>query len=195
MGLFGIKRSRYQKKRLYHTLVIICVGCLFALVVTLFQPFSSINQWLSDQLFTSEPPSTNIVIGGIDDDTLATYGRWAEWTRSHHVQAIRNLSEAGAKVVGFDLLFTDSSPDDQVLADAMKEADNIVLPVVGTNPLPATGAEIDYEDILSPVKILEEASVNIGHANVVPDRDGTVRDLPLVIADIEGQDYLYRYRY
>ena len=189
MRLLGIKRSRYQTKRLYHTLVLVGIGCLFALIIALFQPFSSINQWLSDQLFASEPPSTNIVIVGIDDDTLATYGRWAEWPRSRHIQAIDSLSEAGAKVIGFDVLFTDTSPDDQVLATAMGEAGNVVLPVVGTNPLPATGAEVVYEHILSPVNLLEEASVSIGHANIVPDPDGTVRKLPLIVEDIAGRTY------
>ncbi len=183
------RRSRGQTKRLYHTLVLLGVGCFFTLLVTLGQPFFSINQWLSDQLFIPESPSPNIVIAGIDDDTLETYGRWAEWPRSLHVQAINNLSEAGAKVIGFDVLFADSSPDDHILAAAMESANNVVLPAVGTEPLPLAKSEIIYSRFLLPVAPLEQACINIGHANVVPDTDGTVRRLPLVVKDSAGQTY------
>ena len=95
------------------------MGCLFTLVALLVQPFYSVNLWLSDQLFTSQPPSPNIVIAGIDDDTLDTYGRWAEWPRSLHAQAIDNLNQAGAKVIGFDVIFADSSSDDELLLPAI----------------------------------------------------------------------------
>ncbi|GAG94770.1 unnamed protein product, partial [marine sediment metagenome] len=107
------------------------MGCLFILAALLVQPFYSINLWLSDQLFTSQPPSAVIVIAGIDDNTLDTYGRWAEWPRSLHAQAIDNLSQAGAQVIGFDVIFADSSSDDELLATAMAEADNVVLAAVG----------------------------------------------------------------
>jgi adenylate cyclase len=185
----GGKRSRRQTKRVYHTLLLLGVGCFFTLFVTLVQPFSSINHWLSDQLFIPESPSPNIVIAGIDDATLETYGRWAEWPRSLHVQAINNLSEAGAKVIGFDVLFADSSPDDQTLAAAMESANNVVLALVGTERLPAAQSEITYAHFLFPIAPLEQASINIGHANIVPDPDGTVRTLPLVVKDSAEQSY------
>jgi CHASE2 domain-containing sensor protein len=108
------KRSRRQRKRLYHTLALVGIGCFFTLIAVLVQPFYSVNLWFSDQLFTPEPPSHNIVIAGIDDETLEAYGRWSEWPRSLHAQAINNLSEAGVRVIGFDIIFADISPDDQL---------------------------------------------------------------------------------
>ena len=183
------KKTRRQTKRLYHTLVLLAVGCLFTLFVILVQPFSSINRWLSDQLFISELPSSNIVIAGIDDDTLESFGRWAEWPRSLHVQAIDNLSEAGAKVIGFDILFADTSPDDQILATAIEQAGNVVLPVVGVDPLPMVASQVVYGRVLSPVVPLEQACINTGHANIIPDSDGTARRLPLVVWDSTGQVY------
>ncbi len=117
----------------------------------LVQPFYSINLWFSDQLFTSEPPSPNIVIAGIDDKTLETYGRWADWPRSLHAQAIDNLSQAGAKVIGFDVIFADSSPDDEMLATAMAKADNVVLAAVGTQLVSQARAEITYDNFLLPI--------------------------------------------
>ncbi|MGB6872896.1 MAG: adenylate/guanylate cyclase domain-containing protein [Dehalococcoidia bacterium] len=155
----------------------------------LVQPFYSINLWVSDQLFISEPPSLNIVIAGIDDNTLETYGLWAEWPRSLHAQAIDNLSQAGAKVIGFDVIFTDSSPDDEMLATAMAKADNVVLAAVGTQPVSRASPEITYDNFLLPTSSLEQAASNIGHANVVPDGDGTVRRLPLIVKSSSGQVY------
>ena len=155
----------------------------------LVQPFHSIDLWFSDQLFTSEPPSPNIVIAGIDDKTLEAYGRWAEWPRSLHAQAIDNLSQAGAKVIGFDAICTDSSTDDEMLATAMAEADNTVLAAVGTQPISEARAEITYDNFLLPIASLEQAASNIGHANVVPDGDGRVRRLPLIVKSSSGQVY------
>jgi len=181
--------TRRQRKRLYHVLVLIGVGCLFTLVALLVQPFYSVNLWVSDQLFISEPPSPNIVIAGIDDDTLEAYGLWAEWPRSLHAQAIDNLSQAGAKVIGFDVIFADASADDEMLATAIAEADNVVLAAVGTQPASQSGPEITYDDFLLPVAPLEQAASSIGHANVVPDGDGTVRRLPLIVKSSSGQIY------
>jgi adenylate cyclase len=181
--------TRRQRKRFFHTLVLIGVGCLFTLMAVLVQPFYSINLWFSDQLFLPEPPSANIVIAGIDDSTLETYGRWAEWPRSLHAQAIDNLSEAGAKVIGFDVVFTDSSADDEMLAIAMAQADNVVLAAVGTQLATQGQGEITYDNFLLPIASLEQAASGIGHANVIPDGDGTVRRLPLIVKSKSGQIY------
>ena len=183
------KSGRQQTRLPCYTFVLLGVGCIFALFFILVQPFYGINLWLSDQLFVSEPPSSNIVIVGIDDDTFKTYGIRTSWPRSLHVQAINNLSSAGAKVIGFDILFADSSSDDEVLAAAMKSAGNIVLPLVGSEYQPSSDPKITYSHILSPVSLLDQASINTGHANISPDPDGTVRHLPLVIKDSSGQTY------
>ncbi len=183
------KGNRRQPRPLYHTLILLGAGCLFILFLALVQPFYSLNLWLSDQLFVPEPPSPNIVIVGIDDETLETHGRWASWPRRLHTQAIDNLVKAKAKVIGFDILFASGTSDDEMLAAAMKSAGNLVLPLVGTQPQPSTGPMITYTNILSPVSTLEEASTNLGHGNILPDSDGTVRRLPLVIRDGNGQLY------
>ena len=165
------------------------MGGLFTLLAFFVQPLYSINLWFSDQLFTSEPPSPNIVIAGIDDSTFEDYGRWADWPRSLHAQAIDNLSQAGAKVIGFDVIFTDTSPDDDMLAAAMAEADNVVLATVGTQLVSHAGAEIIYDEFLLPTAPLEQAASSVGHANVIPDGDGTVRRIPIIVDSNSGQVY------
>lgn len=180
------KRNRHKTKILYHTLALLGVGCLFSLFVVLVQPFDSINLWLSDQLFTSESPSPNVAIAGIDDDTLGTFGKWSEWPRRLHAQAIDNLSKAGAKVIGYDVLFVDDSTDDQVLAAAMANASNVVLAAAGTELMPDIDSELAYGGFLFPTPPLEQASNGIGHANLELDHDGKVRRLPLLVRDDLG---------
>jgi adenylate cyclase len=99
------------------------------------------------------------------------------------------LSQAEAKVIGFDVIFADSSPDDEMLATAMAEADSVVLAAVGTQPVSRAGTEITYDNFLLPIASLEQAASNIGHANVIPDGDGTVRRLPLILKSSAGQVY------
>ena len=179
-----------QPKRLrYHTLALLGIGCIFIVLLLLVQPFYSMNLKLTDQFFISRLPSPNIVIVGMDDDTFATYGVLASWPRSLYVQAIDNLSNAGAKVIGLDVLFSDVSPDDEVLAAAMTRAGDIVLPLAGTEYQPSNDPKVTYAHILSPLPRLRQASNSVGHANMLPDRDGVVRQLPLVIRDSSGQTY------
>jgi adenylate cyclase len=186
---FTSKISRRRYHRLLHTGIVIGVGCLFILLAITIQPFARIDLFLTDQLFAPETPSPNIVIVGIDDATLKTHGRWAEWKRSLHAEAIKNLSDAGAKVIGFDILFADTSDDDPVLAQAIEDAGNVILSSVGVDPLTPVQSTLTYDYILQPASLLEQSSYGTGHANIAPDGDGVVRKLPLIIRDSAGNSY------
>jgi adenylate cyclase len=186
---FSIKISRRRKRLLIQSGIVTATGCLFTLLAIFIQPFTSINWWLSDQLFVPEPSSPNIVIAGVDDATLNTYGKWSEWPRKLHAQAIDNLSKAGAGVIGFDILFADVSADDHVMAEAIKNAGNVVLPVVGVDALPTRKGVITYEQFLLPTEQLQEPSNSQGHANMLVDGDGIVRRVPMIANDTSGKTY------
>jgi adenylate cyclase len=181
--------NRRQRKLWYHTITLAAVGLLFTGLTVAVQPFSFLQLWLSDQLFMAEPPSPNIVIIGIDDETLQTYGKWSDWSRELHAEALASLADAGAKVIAFDVLFADSSPDDEILAAIVEAAGNVVLPVAGTRVSGETGGGLVYDSFLVPVSPLREVARSTGHVNIIPDRDGKVRSLPLVIKDTAGQPY------
>jgi adenylate cyclase len=181
--------NRRRSKLRSHIQALFGVGLLFIIFTSLVQPFSSVQLWLSDQLFMAEPPSPNIVVVGIDDATLQSYGKWSDWSRNLHAQAIDNLKAAGAKVIGFDIIFTDVSSDDASMAAAITNAGNVVLPVVGSQTLPPIDNEITYDHFLLPVPAFWEAIRATGHANIIPDRDGKVRRVPLVVRDSAGDTY------
>jgi adenylate cyclase len=183
------KQSRQQSKRLYHTLVLLGVGLIFIILTILFKPFNSVQLWMSDQLFTAEMPSPNIAVVGIDDKTLQEYGKWSDWPRRLHAQALDNLAEAGARVIGFDILFPDSSSDDLIFATAIENAGKVVLSIAGSQPLPVAGGKEIYNNILMPVSSLSSVCRATGHVNIIPDRDSKVRRLPLVIQDAAGTIY------
>jgi len=186
-------RTRTGRRRRNHILIALGAGLSFALIAVFLQPFATIEWRLSDQLFLPASPSPNIVIAAIDDESLATYGRWEGWPRSLHAQAIENLSQAEAMVIGFDVIFSEESADDPILAQAMTEAGNVVtvvaLPADGTQPVSPLDSELTYQRFLFPTENISAASAAIGHTNTPPDGDGVIRSLPLVVSDSAGERY------
>ena len=104
--------GRSQRRLLIHSTIVFSVGSIFALLFAIFEPFAGINWRLNDQLFLPGEISPNIVVVAIDDESLAKYGKWSEWPRYLHAQAIQNLSQAKARVIAMDILFSDTSADD-----------------------------------------------------------------------------------
>ncbi|MGE5577329.1 MAG: CHASE2 domain-containing protein [Syntrophothermus sp.] len=134
------------------------------------------------------PPE--VVIVAIDDASLVKLGRWP-WPRSLHARLLDRLREAGARAVGFDLLFDEPSPDqneDQMLATAISRAGKVILPVnvqlVARRKPGWRQAASGRTEVFSvskeerPVPLLARAARGLGHIEVIPDSDGVVRRLP-----------------
>jgi adenylate cyclase len=156
--------------------------------------FKSGGRYLGDErvqrLLGAAPVTSRIVIVAIDDRSLEQLGTWHSWPRRYYAQVLRYLHAAGARAIGVDLLFAEPSPDDNELAAAMAAAGAVVQPVIGRagagQRLSASGL-ISYPVLLAPQQDLAAAS-QLGHANVLPDIDGTVRRVPLVL-EIQGRPY------
>lgn len=106
---------------------------------------------------------------------MSQLGKMSDWPRSHYAVVTRQLSEAGARVIAFDLLFSESAEGDDEFATQIALAGNVVLPVVETSSLdgassPDTGGTIATFE--TPLPSLAQEAVAIGHANVFPDSDG-----------------------
>jgi adenylate cyclase len=170
-------------------LIALGIGVAFALITFFVQPFSSIQYRLSDMLFVPRNPSPNIVIAAIDDETLAQYGRWGEWPRTLHAQAIENLDNAKAMAIGYDVLFASETANDSILAQAMADAGNVVIAVAGQQQISSPQPGVTFQNVIRPAAILENASAATGHVSVLIGEGGIVRELPLVIMDAEGESY------
>jgi adenylate cyclase len=69
-----------------------------------------------------EPPSTNIVVILVDDESLAKLGRWP-LSRRLFAKAVQLLDHAGARVIAFDLLFAEpEKPVPDQVRDVAREA-------------------------------------------------------------------------
>lgn len=131
-----------------------------------------------------------VAIVAVDDRSLEELGRFGNWPRSLYTRLLDYLRQAQARVVAFDILFSEPSPDDALLQEAMRRAGNVVQPVVGTPNSPnrtRRGDPVEFERFLKPLPGFIGASVALGHANFLPGEDGSVRVAPLVVRS-QGED-------
>jgi len=118
--------------------------------------------------------SADIVVVTIDDRSLEALGRWP-WSRDLHARMIDRLDSAGARAVAYDILFAERSPSDAALASALSRAGNVYLPLA-VDPLGRDGRPVE---VIGSTAELRAAAAGVGHVNLVPDKDGVVRRLPL----------------
>jgi adenylate cyclase len=171
--------------------IAIGIALVFSLI-SLFDIFHGTRLQLSDKLFQgtavnkSPEPVDDIVIVGIDDKSLEQLGYLTSWPRTYYAQVIDALASAGARVIAFDMLFSEPTPDDEALAASMNNAGNVIIPFVYNVMPPGTGSEgrdFTITDTIRPLPVIEESAAAIGHAVVFPDDDGIIRRLPVMITN------------
>jgi len=146
--------------------------CAFALLLVasdVLQRWDGVLYDAQTKLARLEAPA-QVVLVDIDDDSIARLGRWP-WPRELHARAIERLTDAGAAVIGLDILFSERDPvdpaGDRRLADAIAAHGAVVLPVA---PAGAPGRTL-VETL--PMPSLGPAA--LGHVDVELEADGIVR--------------------
>jgi len=184
---------RPKRKRFVVGLVIaLSIGGMFC-AAFLLNLFSGSELRSRDLLFVApehqngQPDMVRLI--AIDDQSLAELGNLSLWPRSYYAELIDILVKAKARVIVFDVLFAEPAPGDEELARAIKDAGNVVLPIVeSATSNNSTVSETAWSvDFVRPLSIFEENAA-IGHASVLPDGDGGVRRLPIVIRSGEGYE-------
>lgn len=98
------------------TLTFATIGMAVALFVIAPAPMEEIElNWL-DLRFRARGqiiPGPAVVLAAIDEKSLAAEGRWP-WPRSRIAALVEALSRGGAKVIGFDILFSESEDDSRL---------------------------------------------------------------------------------
>jgi len=191
MGMVWLSKRRCF---LAGVLIAAAIGAAFCLAFH-FNLLHGMQLYSSDFLFSAanlhaggEAEENNIVIVAIDDKSLEELGHLSSWQRSYHANLIDKLSKAGARIVVFDVLFSEPASGDEKLAASIKNSENVILPLVYTSTLheySATGESITFGNVIKPLETFEENAIAVGHANVVPDQDGVVRRLPLAVSGSE----------
>ncbi len=197
-------------------------GIFIGLSITIFvavlmllklSPLETFEEKLYDYRFkirgTIKPPDT-VVIAAIDEKSIERLGRWP-WSRDKIARLVEKLNEAGAEIIVFDVIFSESERNDAMLGKAIKDAGNVILPIafdfekesaiqdkefllrasfysVSNHEMFDKYNPITAKSILMPVSELIREAITLGHINMFPDSDGTLRWESLVIA---YNGYLY----
>jgi len=107
-------------------------------------------------------PSQEIILIGVDEESLDALGAWP-FPRKHHAELLKSLSQA--KAIGFDILFSEATEQDELFSTAIKSSPPVIL-----------AAAHNYQSrVLYPVPSLSGYS-DIGHIEIILSRDGIVRE-------------------
>jgi adenylate cyclase len=120
------------------------------------------------------PPPPEILIVGIDEHSFQELKTAWPWPRSYHAKIIRKLKAAGARLIVFDVLFAEPNnpEDDQLFAQAIKEAGNVIL---ATTMEFSESAQVARQILVQPFEPFRQAALGLGLTLVTPDGDGIVR--------------------
>ncbi|MDD2542503.1 MAG: CHASE2 domain-containing protein, partial [Desulfuromonadaceae bacterium] len=176
---------------------------LSALTFTsLFSTFELKAYDLLSQMFNPETGAKKIVIVQVDQaslDSLASEGVTWPWPRKIYAPLLERLSHADAVFV--DIIFSEPSSygneDDHILAAAIANTGNVILPVFATankRVLDEAGrAFLDNVSLrnvtesgpplpfaVTPIAPLASAAHGGGNIMIWPDRDGVYRHIPLL---------------
>ncbi len=203
-----------MKKPLIPIIIGICITLLFgSFRIIKILPLERIETLFYDiryQLRGRTLPPTNIAIVGIDDRSLEKIGRWP-WDRAKLASLVDSLKAMGAKVIMLDIILSEPSKSDRVLARSIQKAGNVMLPVVFDfkgefkkvqddilfdNAFPMV-RKADYlkifppisaKSVLMPLKEFSQHAKALGYINMFPDNDGVLRREVLAL-EYSGEMY------
>jgi len=138
--------------------------------------------------------SPDIGVLTIDEQAIEKYGQWP-WSREVIGDLVWNLREAGAGIIVIPILFSeeDRLGGDDNFVSALPN-NGVVIAQVGStqvnkNGVPRGVAKIgnpipflfEWGGMLGPIPFLGERADGVGVLNTVPEIDGVVRRLPLMM--------------
>jgi len=138
--------------------------------------------------------SNDIAIVEIDEHAIEKYGQWP-WKRDVLADIIWKLREAGAGIIVLPILFSeyDRLGGDQELLEAIN-GNGVVIAQNGSfsanrNGVPRGVAKIgdplpflfEWQGMLGPITEFGEYADGVGVLNTVPEIDGVVRRLPMLM--------------
>jgi len=161
--------------RLFSALILAIIASVLAYSGLLVR-FDNLHYDLGRYL-TFKPAPADIVIVAIDEASLESIGRWP-WSRIVHADLVNKLKHEQARVIGLDVIFSEpelSNPEaDLILAKAIENAGNVVLPVLFEEPY--KGSPIKQS---VPMESFAAHVAALGRVHVPLDADGIARSIYL----------------
>ncbi len=167
----------FSKIRVQDILLVLIVGALLS-IASAGDLFHSLRLKSTDFLHGDTPPAEEIIIVAIDNASVAAYGSWP-WEDQYHALLLKKLTQA--RVVGTDILFDEV--DDSNFTRAVHDTNNVILAEIALLPKKTEAGIISAEEILTPPPELDAAALGKGLVNAIPDSDGVIRKVPLLIKE------------
>ena len=129
-----------------------------------------------------QSPPSDLAVVKIDDVTFNELNLQWPFPRANHGRVISRLKADGAKVIAYDVQFSEPSPDaeqDNALMDAARAAGNVVFATteVGENGEP---------NFLGGAEGIEYARTSVGNGNFDDDPGGIIRRVPFELDQLKS---------
>lgn len=169
-----VSAKRLHRIQIYCSLLLtgaVAVGIVFSYSYGLFRLSDNYLYDLHIKWRGTQKISDKVVLVLMDEKSGAELNRHkGTWSRRQLGTAIRNLHNAGAEIIGLDMVL--SSPDldpkaDQFLAKAIKDSNNVVLSRVSAS----------HAGEILPLPIFEEGMIGDGFIDVPLDEDEILRKI------------------
>jgi len=160
---------------------------IFVAVISVIPVVRDSQVRLTDTFFRLAPTPrepSHVVLVLIDEESLQKYGRWP-WPRTLLAELNTNLAEAGASVIGLDVLLSEpqSAEADRALAQSFRASGRtVIVDKIGTFP--------DGPRWIEPLPKLAQ-SAGVGHAQAVLDADSICRRFPPQELTLDGPRWAF----
>ena len=186
-------RGRRQLRLLMFVAVAV-VGVAFGTLTYATEAFRSLELNTVDTRFGirgDRKPPTDIVVVGVDAHTFQSFGdaRWP-FTHDYHAKVTRQLKKAGARVIAFDIQFSEPSNTDEQSLDflsAIERAGNVVVSTTEVDKY-GNGNAFNYYVPLKVIRSTKRGAINawlrrelhvvVGDGTLPNDPGGVLRRVP-----------------
>ncbi|MFH0807792.1 MAG: CHASE2 domain-containing protein [Elusimicrobiota bacterium] len=171
-----------MKRHSLYSLLLLIIFLIAILTGTEF--FQPQEMAAYDWLMKTRPArivSPEIAVIEISDDTLKSLGRWP-LPRNYHAALIKALSESGCRMIVFDILLSEASRADDILAKEIRNSGRVYFPYafrLGAKKDKNGKIPVSGEILAGLSETLKPFSAGAGHINIFVDSDGKTRRLPL----------------
>ncbi|MDX2256181.1 MAG: EAL domain-containing protein [Pseudanabaenaceae cyanobacterium bins.39] len=132
------------------------------------QLYNLLTVWRGELLWDQR-----IAIIEIDEPSLSKLGQFP-WNRDRYTQLLNKINPLENSIIGFDILWTEPTPQDDQLAAAIAKYPNVVL---------AMAWDRQGKPLL-PLEKFSQVSLGVGHILKREDSDGIVRHMEMQIQGI-----------
>ena len=156
-----LSTKKNDKAQYIGIILLFIAAILFCEYTGLFKGINNYGYDLAFRLRGQQKHIDRIIIAAIDEKTLAKLGKWPI-RRSYYAELLNYFNQAAA--VGMNIIFSESSHDDQRLSKAIARQSRVVLPAYIesrleiSNPLQSLSPAV-----VAPTKTILSAKNEGGH--------------------------------